>query len=182
LLKIATNEAGGTAKRSHFVAQALARCAVILIGGCTLLSPQKPASSPTAASGTPAQEKVDAGLSLSLTMHGYKRDVAKQIYRANPQHLFEGAPPPMLKSVVVLEIKVDSEGKPTYIRVLRSNRYKELEALAMQSVRAAAPLPRPNRFVMRRGVAEFVETWLFRNDGHFQIRTLAEAQADSEER
>jgi len=115
-------------------------------------------------------------------MNGYKRDVAKQIYRANRQHLFEGAPPPTLKSVVVLTIKVDSDGKLTHVSVLRSNRYTALEALAMQSVRDAAPLPRPNRFVMKRGVAEFVETWLFRNDDHFQIRTLAESQAESGEK
>jgi hypothetical protein len=30
---------------------------------------------------------------------------------------------------------------------------------------------------MRGGVAEFSETWLFRYDGRFQIRSLAQVQA-----
>lgn len=84
----------------------------------------------------------------------------------------------MLKSVVVLSIVVDADGRLTRVRVLRGNGHHALEQLALQSVQAAAPLPRPGALV-RRGVAEFNETWLFRDDGRFQLRSTAEAQADS---
>ena len=49
----------------------------------------------------------------------------------------------------------------------------------MQSVRDASPLPAPQRSLVRNGRIELTETWLFRDDGRFQIRTLAQAQAHS---
>lgn len=112
------------------------------------------------------------------TLEDYKLAVARRIAQSNPQHLFEGAPPPMLKSVVVVSIVIDSEGRLTRTRVLRGNGHRALEQLALQSIQAAVPLPRPGTLV-RRGVTEFNETWLFREDGRFQLRSTAEAQADS---
>ncbi len=112
------------------------------------------------------------------TLEEYKLVVARRIAQISPQHLFEGAPRPMLKSVVVLSIVVDADGRLTRVRVLRGNGHRALEQLALQSVQAAVPLPRPGALV-RRGVAEFNETWLFRDDGRFQLRSTAEAQADS---
>ena len=112
------------------------------------------------------------------TLEDYKLAVARRIAQISPQHLFEGAPRPMLKSVVVLSIVVDADGRLTRVRVLRGNGHRALEQLALQSVQAAVPLPRPGALV-RRGVAEFNETWLFRDDGRFQLRSTAEAQADS---
>lgn len=146
------------------------------LAGCS--SPPAP-SSPTVSKPVemPAAEPAKPEQSLALTMNGYKRDVARQVYRANPQHLYEGQPPPLLKSIVVLRIRVDGKGQLSQISVLRSNGYKELEARAIQSVRDATPLPMPNRLFMQGGAAEFVETWLFRNDGRFQIRSIAEPQS-----
>lgn len=108
---------------------------------------------------------------------GYRKDFAEHIYRANAQHLYTGRPPPLLKSVIVLNLRVDAGGNPTHISIRRSNGVKALEALAMQSVRNAAPLPIPSRLAQSGGGVEFLETWLFRNDGRFQLHTLAEPQA-----
>jgi protein TonB len=44
-------------------------------------------------------------------------------------------------------------------------------------VRAAAPFPAPPTSLLRRGTLEIAETWLFRDDGKFQVRSLAEVQA-----
>jgi hypothetical protein len=85
----------------------------------------------------------------------------------------------MLKSVVVLSIAVNAEGRIASLRVMRGNGHPSLERLAMQSVEAALPLPQPGRLASRRGHMEFSETWLFRHDGRFQLRSLAEAQADA---
>jgi protein TonB len=63
--------------------------------------------------------------------------------------------------------------------VLRSNGIRSLERRAIQSVRAAAPLPIPAAGLLRRGAADITETWLFRDDGRFQVRTLAQVQAPS---
>lgn len=120
----------------------------------------------------PARESISA----ARTMDEYKNEVARRIYSTSSPDLFEGAPPPMLKSVVVLEIAVDSTGQLKRLALRRSNGYAKLSDLAMQSVRRATPLPRPSRALMRSGVAEFNETWLFRDDGRFQIRSLALVQ------
>jgi periplasmic protein TonB len=147
-----------------------------LLAGCQ--APLPPTSSGTTQPASPVEEAASVPTqSVALTVDGYKREVARAIYRSSPEHLFEGAPPPLLRAVVVLSLRIDREGKLSRVSVLRSNGYRELEAIALSSVHRASPLPMPNRLVEHNGNAEFVETWLFRDDGRFQIRSLAEAQA-----
>jgi protein TonB len=62
------------------------------------------------------------------------------------------------------------------VRTLRTPDH-ELAAVATRSVRAVGPLPAPPPEFLRRGELQLVETWLFRDDGRFQVRTLAEPQA-----
>jgi len=115
--------------------------------------------------------------SKARSIDGYKRDAARRLYFRNSPSLFDGAPPPVLKSVVVLSIKVDSNGVPIRVTVVRSNGIRDLEQRAIKSVHDAAPLPVPHVAIVERGSVEYVETWLFRDDGRFQIRSLAKAQA-----
>lgn len=176
--------------------RALPAClfAAVVLGACSGHQtappvPAAPTPAPPAAVTPPAVPRAAvppavvppaaAPRSSARTLEGYKLEVARWIYRSSSQDLFEGAPPPTLKSVVVLQIAVDSDGEPQRVAVQRSNGYTTLSQLAMQSVRRAAPLPRPNRAFMRGGLAEFSETWLFRDDGRFQIRSLALEQATS---
>ncbi len=143
---------------------------------------------PTVTGETPVAEAKDAAAgrapeaeppreSAARTVDGYKRDAARRLYFRNTALLYDGLPPPLLKSIVVLSIRVDAQGKPQRVAVMRSNGFKELEQRAMKSVHDAAPLPVPHAAVLKRGSLEFYETWLFRDDGRFQIRSLAEAQA-----
>jgi len=117
--------------------------------------------------------------SRAWTLDTYKQEVARWIARTSAEHLYEGAPPPLLKSIVVLNISVNSEGQLARVTVLRSNGFRALEQRALQSVKAAVPLPKPGLVVSRRGVAEFTETWLFRDDGRFQLRSLALPQEEA---
>jgi periplasmic protein TonB len=114
--------------------------------------------------------------SQSRSVDGYKRDAARRIYFRNAALLFDGAPPPVLKSIVVLSIHTDAKGKPLQVTVMRSNGFRDLEQRAIKSVRDAAPLPIPQGAILKKGVVDYVETWLFRDDDHFQIRSLADAQ------
>jgi protein TonB len=114
--------------------------------------------------------------SSARSIDGYKRDAARRVYFRNTQQLYDGAPPPVLKSLVVLSIKVDAKGAPQRVVVMRSNGYRDLEQRAIKSVHDAAPLPVPHVAIVKRGSVEYVETWLFRDDGRFQIRSLADAQ------
>jgi len=87
-------------------------------------------------------------------------------------------PPHFLRAVIVLQITVDARGTLTEVRTLRS-RSPEHTAAAVKSVRASGPLPAPPRELLRGGRLEFSETWLFRDDGRFQVRSLAEPQGSA---
>jgi len=131
---------------------------------------QQPAAPPTppqaATKPEPARTPLDR----------YKRAVAQQILRANAPSTFDGVPPHMLRAVIVLQLTVDGKGALAGIKTLRS-RSAEHAAAATKSVRTAGPLPAPPRELLRGGHLEYAETWLFRDDGKFQVRSVAEAQA-----
>ena len=74
----------------------------------------------------------------------------------------------MLKSVVVLDIAIDGEGRLVAASVLRSNGHPDLAQRALDTVKAAAPFTAPGRDV------QFLETYLFREDDCFQIRSLVD--------
>ncbi len=114
-----------------------------------------------------------------VTLDLYKHDLACRIHARNGGQIYQGAPPPVLRSVVVLTFRIDSKGRPVQIAVRRSNGIRGLERRAIQSVRLASPLPVPSAAMFKRGSTEITETWLFRDDGRFQVRTLAMVQAKS---
>jgi len=73
---------------------------------------------------------------------------------------------------------VDAQGNLVQQDIMRSNRDSETESIALASLRNAAPFPRPASHLLRRGRLELSETWLFNNDGRFQIRSVAQPQMD----
>jgi periplasmic protein TonB len=102
----------------------------------------------------------------------YKTQVAARIAEGNA-HVFSGELPPILKSIVVLDLTVERDGRPSRIHVSRSNGFKDLERVALESVRKAGALPAPTAAVLDgRSSVRYLETWLFRADGKFQLRSL----------
>ncbi len=145
-----------------------ALAAVALAAGCTAMT-----SAPPPDAGQPAAQ---APAAPALTLEGYKKQAAKHIVAASPD-AFDGKLPEILKSVVVLDLTIDRDGKVVKATVRRSNGYRELEATALDSVRRAGRLPAPSVAVHRGApTITYLETWLFRADGRFQIRSLAEPQ------
>jgi periplasmic protein TonB len=152
--------------------------------GAACSSPSPVAPQATGAAAEPAQVAI-AALSArapatqaasAATIDGYKKHFAERIVNDNP-NVFADPLPKMLKSIVVLDVTIDRAGNLSAVSVRRSNGYKDLEKVAMNSVRNAAPYAAPGRSVGRRdGSVNFLETFLFRDDGRFQIRTLAEIQ------
>jgi protein TonB len=108
-------------------------------------------------------------------LDAYKREVAQRILDANAARTFTGQPPHMLRAVVVLQLTIDGKGKLTQLKTLRT-RDGAMAKAATESIRAAAPLPAPPSSLLRKGTIVVAETWLFRDDGKFQVRSLAEAQ------
>ncbi|HZQ73811.1 MAG TPA: energy transducer TonB [Burkholderiales bacterium] len=125
-----------------------------------------------------------AGLCMALgplaahaeSLDAYKADVARHIHRASRGETFDGAAPPLLKSVVVLSVTIEASGRAR-ARVVRSNGFRSLDAKALRSVRRASPLPRWSAAGGRP--VHYYETWLFRKDGRFQIRSIAPPQASA---
>ena len=110
----------------------------------------------------------------AITLADYKVEVAKRIASTSPD-LFTDPLPEMLKSIVVLDIAIGRDGVPQQVSVRRSNGFRQLEQRAEASVRKAAPFGAPAPEVLRGASSvRFLETFLFRDDGRFQIRSLVE--------
>jgi protein TonB len=114
--------------------------------------------------------------STASTVAGYKVALANRIVQVSSTRVFIGRPQPLLRSVIVVKYAVDAEGKLLRSEILRSNRDRVTENTALTTLRAAAPFPKPAAALLRNGRVDLVETWLFNNDGRFQLRTIAEPQ------
>lgn len=109
----------------------------------------------------------------------YKAACAHQITASNAREITPGNPQPMLRSVVSLEYWVDREGNVNNVRLYRSNDDHEAERIAVASLRRAGRLPVPNRaLVDSSGRVRIIETWLFNDDGRYQVRSVAALQVD----
>jgi protein TonB len=135
----------------------------VVVAACTSVPVERPPQ--------PAREGATA-----RALDAYKREAAARIVQANAAPVAD-ALPPLLQSVVVLDITVDRGGRPVIVSVRRSNGHRALEQAAIASVRRAGPLPAPPPEILAGASAvSYVETWLFRADGRFQVRSLAGVQ------
>ena len=106
------------------------------------------------------------------TLNDYKLGVAKRIVAAS-RDTYSTPVPEMLKSVVVLEITLDKAGAPLEVTTFRSNGYEDLTLRAITSVVDAAPFAAPGPALLQgTGYVNFLETFLFRDDDTFQLRSL----------
>ena len=110
-------------------------------------------------------------LQWAADLDDYKRRLAGRIVAASPE-VFRAPLPRMMKSIVVLYIRVDRLGRPLDVSVFRSNGYRTLERRAVASVVDAVPLAPPDELLDDRGSLGFLETFLFRDDDRFQVRSL----------
>ena len=145
----------------------------------------EPVPATPAPAATPAAQAAQAppapvvAMSPASTLDAYKAEVAQRIY-ASSSELSAGRPQNLLRAVIVLNVVVDRNGQPTRITIQRTPGDAEAEQRAILSVRRAAPFPRPSNAILRGGGGvEFSETWLFNDDGRFQLRTLSQGQAGS---
>ena len=148
--------------------------AVIVSGGCSSRRGAPPETAPSASGPAPAPAP-GAPVSSANNLDDYKREVALHIHRLASSQVYEGRPPALLRSVIVASLLVDRSGNLAGVRILRDNGDAETVAVVHESMRRAAPFPRPPRGLLRSGRIEFSETWLVRDDAKFQLRTLADA-------
>jgi protein TonB len=152
--------------------------AALLLAGCS--APSAPPAAPAAAPlPRPAAPAPPAGKpERAQTEADWRRALAQHILTVNKDRVFEGRPPHPLKAVVVLDLEVGADGRIRHASVMRAPKHaRELGPVAVRTVHAASPLPAPPRALLGRGTSvRFTETWLFRDDDRFQIRTLAQEQ------
>lgn len=131
-----------------------------------------PALEPLPPPPPPAAAPPDVVVAPARLLDDYKRRLAVRIVASNPK-VFHEQLPHLMKSIVVLHIRVDSHGRPLRVAVFRSNGYHALERRAVASVIMAMPLPAPPAALLddERSLS-FLETFLFRDDGLFQVRSL----------
>lgn len=135
---------------------------VSLLAACSTPSPGIARQAPSPAAVAPAQ----------LSMDLYKRQFAQRVAHESPD-MFHEPLPKMFKSIVVLDVTISRDGRLAHVAVHRSNGYKDLERIALANVRRAAPFSSPPHAASRSdGSVNFLETFLFRDDGRFQIRSL----------
>ncbi|MDY7546006.1 hypothetical protein RGU75_07150 [Glaciimonas sp. CA11.2] len=114
----------------------------------------------------------------TTTIDGYKRNLAQRIVAVNSTKVYIGRPQALLRAVIVLKFYIDADGQLLRTQIMRTNKDRAAEAVAMLSVKNAAPFPKPDRDLLRKGEIEISESWLFNTDGRFQLRSIADAQMD----
>lgn len=186
--------------RSRFVvAVAIALCALQIHGPATAMtsdragtiatpvkqSNKKPAKKTKVAmrkssvkSSPPKEDAaaIAAIAAIAASMQLYKNALARKISEADPAKVFAVQPQALLRSVVVVRFVIDRNGKLVSSVIQRSNRDPVTEAAALASLRSAAPLPKPPARLLKNGRLELLETWLFNDDGRFQVRSIAQVQ------
>jgi len=153
--------------------------AAALLAACASSTSDKSAKTTHDTSPPSASRSVAASGSSATTLSGYKRDAALHITGNNASKVYTGRPQALLRSVVVMKYTIDAHGQVLRSEIIRSNHDGETETIALHSLRSAAPLPRPSSQLLRNGQLEVIETWLFNDDGRFQLRTVAQPQMDS---
>jgi protein TonB len=118
------------------------------------------------------------GTSKADSVGEYKIALANRIVQVNSTKVYIGRPQALLRSVVVVKYTVDANGGLVRSEIMRSNRDRTTEATALAALRSTAPFPKPASSLLKNGRVELMETWLFNNDGRFQLRTIAEPQMD----
>jgi periplasmic protein TonB len=150
--------------------------AVAMLAGCSNIAPSESANPPR-----PMIEQIDTtrdGTSTAVTVDSYKADLAQRIYAVNSTQVYTTRPQALLRSVVVLKYAVDGSGNLVRSEIARSNHDRATEATALATLRKSAPFPKPSPHLLRNGRLEMHESWLFNNDGRFQLRSLALVQME----
>ncbi len=146
-------------------------CAVILAGCAGDTAPPSTAALP----GTPEAAAIGVA-PASLTV--YKQALANHIAARHGSKMYSGQPQALLRSVVVVKYVVDNDGRLLRSEIMRSNRDRTAESIALSTLRSSAPFPPPASHLLKRGRLELAETWLFNDDGRFQLRSTAQRQMD----
>jgi protein TonB len=146
----------------------------VVAGGCSFIK-ERVETVKEAIDNKPAT--TSAGGSTASTLEAYKREVGLRIQEVNSTKVYIVRPQALLHAVVVVRFVIDAQGGLVRSEIMRSHD-KTAEAIAVSSLRATAPFPKPPPALLTAGRLEMSESWLFNNDGKFQVRSVALQQMD----
>ena len=155
-------------------------CAFAIAIAAPLAGAQDKEAAPASATLVPsplaaASPSITPFRSPALNIDDYKKHAAAHIIKVSKHELAESLPP-ILKSVVVLDITVDKDGNIARVAMWRSNGYEDLERIAINSVKRAGKLPAPSPEVLKgQDSVRFLETWLFAHNGRYHVRSVIPA-------
>ncbi|HTD05136.1 hypothetical protein [Undibacterium sp.] len=152
------------------VAIALAAC---LCAACTTRAPDLGKREEAARKSAEKIETTPNATSTAWTLNAYKRDLAERIAQVNSTRVYVERPQALLRSVIVIKYVVAQDGTLLRADIVRSNHDQMAESTALSSLNKTAPFPKPASHLLKNGRVEISETWLFNNDGRFQLRTIA---------
>lgn len=155
----------------HALALALPLTLAILIGGCSLVKPDRAELVKEALDNKPVTTL--QGGSTADSIDEYKRELGRRIQQVNSTKVYVVQPQALLRSVIVVRFVIDADGGLVRSEIMRTNHDKQTEATAIASLRNTAPFPKPPPALLSGGKLEMSESWLFNNDGKFQVRSLA---------
>ena len=154
-----------------------------VLAGCAgnLAASRRADASPGNAARSAGEAGRGSGTGLSSSAYrfeSYKTELAQHISDHSAGKVYPGRPQALLRAVIVLKYSVDADGRLVHTGIVRSNHDHVAEQIALASLKSAAPFPKPHSHLLRQGKVEIAETWLFNNDGQFQVRSVALAQMD----
>jgi protein TonB len=162
------------------IIRALGFAFLALLFGCSTPppAPEPPPSKPVVVPAPPPRPAAaPAPVSKFADEVEWRRATALHIHAVHKKRIFEGRPPHPLKAVVVVQMTVARDGRVQRAEVLRApDHARHLGPEATRMAFAASPVPVPPAALASSGQVRFTETWLFRQDEQFQLRTLALTQ------
>lgn len=103
-------------------------------------------------------------------------EFANAVYEATPHWVHDHRPQALLRAVVVLNIKLDADNHWRADVVRTNTQQPEMLTRALETVMRARVGAIPDHLRGKLSKEGFMETWLFDNDGTFQVKTLAKVQ------
>ncbi len=103
-----------------------------------------------------------------------RKDFAQTVYQNSSADINRGAPQALLRAVVVLQVRLAEDGHWLASVIRENDQQPELTRKALASV-ANLPVPAnlPEALAAQLRREGFMEAWLFQNDAHFALKTLA---------
>jgi hypothetical protein len=104
----------------------------------------------------------------------FRLDASRHLYGCYPMRVFKGKLPPLLYSVMIVDVELDEKGNVANVNTVRKPAADEVAPWVVAMVRRASPYPAPVK--MPGGKARFTEIFLVDKSGMFQTDSLTEGQ------